>query len=333
MAVSVVTAVRFETPSAPWPAATAAASRRVTVTVEVVRRDAGCRGRPVAGVRLQRVAQVGATERVEVLAVDADDLVTGHQAGLGRRGVRLDAPIATPMVRSPPSAMPVKMANARRTFMTTPATRMTIFFHHGWTENERGSSAASPSSPSSLTKPPMAASSACRASRPCCAGPWRAAGTDPELEHAHVGQARQEVPIVDDHEDAEDGDEQDDRDDRLDETGHALTPMGPRAKAERTSASSATSSSTPGAAGPFPPKRSTAASSSRGMVGSRWCHRGTGRPRRHRRRSGRRGARAGQTGLAGDAQRQNRASSGARKSRRAMATRSGAAAGEGRRSG
>ena len=47
-------------------------------------------GDRLAGVRLQRIAQVAATERIEVLAVDADDLVTGHQTGRGRQGVRLD---------------------------------------------------------------------------------------------------------------------------------------------------------------------------------------------------------------------------------------------------
>ena len=61
----------------------------------------------------------------------------------------------TPMSGSPSQAMPVKMANASRTFMTTPATRMTSFVIQRWAANERGSSASSPSSPSSFTKPPI----------------------------------------------------------------------------------------------------------------------------------------------------------------------------------
>ena len=51
--------------------------------------------------------------------------------------------------------MPVKMTNARTTFIATPATRMTILRSQPWDENERGSSASSPSSPSSFTKPPI----------------------------------------------------------------------------------------------------------------------------------------------------------------------------------
>ena len=118
--------------------------------------------------------------------------------------------------------------------MATPATRMTIFFHHGWTENERGSSAASPSSPSSFTKPPIGQPVEGVEGLALVAqdlGPRREA--DAELQDAHVGQpGRDEVAdLVDDHEDAEDGDEQDDRDDRLDDGGHAETPMGPLAKA------------------------------------------------------------------------------------------------------
>ena len=57
----------------------------------------------------------------------------------------------------------------------------------------------------------------------------------------------------------------DDRDDRLDETGHERAPNAVVAKAARTSRSSATSSSTSGAAAPVDPKRSTAASSRRGI--------------------------------------------------------------------
>ena len=200
------------------------------------------------------------------------------------------APIATPMVGSPLRAMPVKMANASRTFMTTPATRMTIFFHHGWTENERGSSArvavlaleldeAADGQPVERVEGLALVAQDLRAGREA----------DAELEHAHVRQpGRHEVAdLVDDHEDAEDRDEQDDRDDRLDETGHALTPMGPRAKAARTSASRATRSSTSGAAGPFRRSGRRPPRAGAGWPGSRGCRRGSARRRRHRRRSGR----------------------------------------------
>ena len=73
-------------------------------------------------------------------------------------------------------------------------------------------------------------------------GPRREA--DPELEDAHVGEARghEMAELVDDHEDAEDQDEQDDRDDRLREPRHAPAPTGPVAKAARTARSSSTSS-------------------------------------------------------------------------------------------
>ena len=39
--------------------------------------------------------------------------------------------------------------------MTTPATRIASLTRSGWAANERGSSASSPSSPSSRTKPPI----------------------------------------------------------------------------------------------------------------------------------------------------------------------------------
>jgi hypothetical protein len=52
-------------------------------------------------------------------------------------------------------AIPVKITNASRMFIATPATRMSIFLRYGCAENERGSSASVPSSPSSLTKPPI----------------------------------------------------------------------------------------------------------------------------------------------------------------------------------
>ncbi len=51
--------------------------------------------------------------------------------------------------------MPVKITNARATFITTPATRITSFLASPWDEKERGSPPASPSSPSSFTNPPI----------------------------------------------------------------------------------------------------------------------------------------------------------------------------------
>ena len=55
------------------------------------------------------------------------------------------APTFSPSVGSPISAIPVKIANASNTFITTPATRMRRRFGRLWAENARGSSAASPS--------------------------------------------------------------------------------------------------------------------------------------------------------------------------------------------
>ena len=52
-------------------------------------------------------------------------------------------------------AIPAKMTNASRTFMATPAARMTIFVSQRWAAKERGSSASLPSSPASFTKPPI----------------------------------------------------------------------------------------------------------------------------------------------------------------------------------
>ena len=52
-------------------------------------------------------------------------------------------------------AMRVKIRNAVARFITTPAARMPSLISSGWAANERGSSACSPSSPSSLTKPPI----------------------------------------------------------------------------------------------------------------------------------------------------------------------------------
>ena len=91
--------------------------------------------------------------------------------------------------------------------MTTPATRMTILFGNGWTANERGSSVASPSSPSSFTKPPIGSQLSVYRVSPLLAqdlGPRREA--DAELEHAHLRQpGGDEVPeLVDDHEHTED---------------------------------------------------------------------------------------------------------------------------------
>ncbi len=52
-------------------------------------------------------------------------------------------------------AIAVKIANASRRFIRTPATRIQSLTPNRCAENECGSSAASPSSPSSFTKPPM----------------------------------------------------------------------------------------------------------------------------------------------------------------------------------
>ena len=165
-------------------------------------------------------------------------------------------------------AMPVKMTNASSTFMATPATRMTSFLSQPCAENERGSSASSPSSPSSLTNPPIGSQlSVYRVS------PFErrtlARGGKPMPNSSTRTPARRAVDevaeLVDDDEDPEDREEQDDRDDRLEEAGHAVPPIGPLANAARTSASRATSASTSGSAAPPAPNRSTAASSSRGI--------------------------------------------------------------------
>src|SRR4029453_6186985 len=77
---------------------------------------------------------------------------------------------------------------------------------------------------------------------------------------------RGEVPdLVDDHEHAEDEDEQDDRDEGLDEPGHAVAPNASVANWARSSRWRAASSSTSGSDEPVRPYRSTAASSRAGM--------------------------------------------------------------------
>ncbi len=65
------------------------------------------------------------------------------------------SPIRTPICGSPHSASPVKITNASRRFIATPATRMPSFTGSRAREKARGSLALSPSSPSSLTKPPI----------------------------------------------------------------------------------------------------------------------------------------------------------------------------------
>ncbi len=88
-----------------------------------------------------------------------------------------------------------------------------------------------------------------------------------------------------------------------DEAGHAAPPMGPAAKAARTSISRATRASTSGAGALDVPKRSTAASSRRGMSVKA---RSPARKRSHGDVVGGdqrgRGPRSGDAGLAGDAQ-------------------------------
>ena len=65
------------------------------------------------------------------------------------------SPILTPAAGSPHRAMPVKITKASRRFIATPATRMPSLIGSRARENARGSSALSPSSPSSFTKPPI----------------------------------------------------------------------------------------------------------------------------------------------------------------------------------
>ena len=185
----------------------------------------------------------------------------------GGRRIRLDrADRARRWSGRRTSAMPVKMANASRTFMTTPATRMTILVDQRWAANERGSSApvavlALELHEAADGQPVERVEGLALVAQDL--GPRREA--DPELEDADVGQpGRDEVAeLVDDHEHAEDDDEQDDRDERLDEAGHAgvsesgrwRRPRGPRRRGRR-------GRRRPASAAPSPPNRSTAASSS-----------------------------------------------------------------------
>ena len=213
--------------------------------------------------------------------------------------------------------------------MTTPATRIVSLTGRLCAENDRGSLALSPSSPSSLTKPPIGSqfsvyrvspferSTRARGGKPI---PNSSTRTPASAGHDEVAE------LVDDHEPTEDGEEQDDRDDRLEELGHAAPPTGPAANAARTSASSATSVSTSGSSVAPPPNRSSALSSSRGMPGK------SSEPSRKRATATSSAAirAADARGPARPASRAmrsagKRSTSGTRKSRRPVATRSGGA--------
>ena len=96
-----------------------------------------------------------AAEQVELLALDRVDLVPGTRSADAAGESGSTTPILTPSAGVARSAMRKKIAKARTMFMTTPATRIARRARSGWAANERGSSAASPSSPSSRTKPPI----------------------------------------------------------------------------------------------------------------------------------------------------------------------------------
>ena len=105
--------------------------------------------------RLQGVDRGARVERGELLAVDGDDDVARLQAAAAAGVPGTTSPILTPAAGSPQRAMPVKITKASRRFIATPATRMPSLIGRRARENERGSSALSPSSPSSFTKPPI----------------------------------------------------------------------------------------------------------------------------------------------------------------------------------
>ena len=65
------------------------------------------------------------------------------------------APTLMPMVGSPSSAMPVKIDEGQQDVHRDAGDEDEHLRHVRCAENERGSSAPSPSSPSSFTKPPM----------------------------------------------------------------------------------------------------------------------------------------------------------------------------------
>ena len=207
----------------------------------------------------QVVEQRQAAEELEALAVDRDDRVARLEAGRGRRRTRLDrAERATP---TSGVAEPGDAGEDRR----TPGAGSSARRRRGsraWSggsarRTSAGRSRASPSSPSSLTNPPIGSQLSVYSVSPFERRTLARGGNPMPNSRTRTFASRAVTKCPSSWmitSTPEDQDEQDDRDDRLEEAGHAPAPTGPRAKAARTAASSSTRASTSGLGVAVPPE-------------------------------------------------------------------------------
>ena len=152
----VVTTLRSLTPIAPFLAATSSGVRSVAVDGDLA--DTPGRSMPTVTVspacdaRPSIRATPPKAPKYSPLTEASTSPDWTPAASAGEPGCTV--PTWKPIVGSPYSASPVKITKASSTFISTPATRIQRRTGSDFDENARGSFAASPSSPSSLTNPP-----------------------------------------------------------------------------------------------------------------------------------------------------------------------------------
>ena len=141
-------------PSAPWLGVDRGRSRSVAVTLRVA--PSGPRGRStVLPAFAEQVDPHRAVDELERCAVDRDDRVAGLQPGGRGRRIRLDLGELTPIDGHASQAIPREDHEREQDVHDDARARMASLIGRRCDEKERGSSVSSPSSPSSLTKPPI----------------------------------------------------------------------------------------------------------------------------------------------------------------------------------